>query len=369
MKYGENILRRIADNTIYIKRATGFFIFLLLFLLLINISSGIVVPKKNNSKVIKSFYDEKKETVDVVFLGTSHSYRSILPMQLWADSGISAVNLGTSSQPMIATYYLMKEAIRTQKPKVFVLEMYACIHSDYKEQKLMSFQSAVNFIPLNSTKLSLWWEQLRHDFTLREQLEFLFPVIKYHIRWTELLSEDFFTDNYRKGGMPTVKLEAQIPGEYSYDMWDLNPVVEKYLIKMCDLCRKEKIPLIVYTAPIAEDERFKMVCEKINSGNHLCREKGVIVFDMQDVMKGMNIDFSSDFYNFGHLNVSGALKLTKWMQKELLQRFSLEDHRGDPRYKSWENNLPRYKENLESQLIEHGKQLTGELEFEETDGL
>ena len=354
---------------LYGKRVAEILFFLAALYLLLNVCSGILVPKKQQSGAVKSFYDQKKETVDVVFLGSSHSYRSVLPMQLWEDYGISAVNLGTSSQPMIATYYLMKEAVRTQKPKAFVLDLYACSYSSYKKQNLMSFHSAVDFIPLNFTKLSLWWEQLRKDFNLAEQLEFLFPVIKYHNRWSELEETDFHVENYKKGGSPTAKIEAQSPGKKVDQMAELDHVVEKYLLKMCTLCQKEQIPLVVYTAPMAKDKSYKRICKKVNTGNRLCRENGVIVFDMQDVMEGMEIDFRTDFYNSQHLNVNGARKLTAWMAGELLQRFEFTDHRGDPRYISWESALPRYQNDMENLIYQHKKQLTGELELEETDGL
>lgn len=341
----------------------------MLLLLLVNLSSGIVTPKKSHADAVKSLYDQKKGTVDIAFFGSSHSYRSIFPMQLWEDAGISAMNLATSSQQLVATYYLMREAVRTQKPKVFVLELYGASYSDYKKYNVNLFHSSIDFIPLNFNKLSLWWEQLRHDFSLKEQLEFLFPVIKFHTRWMELTMDDFITDNFQKGGAPTTETEVQSPGKIIRKKGALYPTVEKYLLKICRLCQKEQISLVVFTAPVADDKHYKRICRKINTANELCRENGAIVYEMQDVIEGMNLDYQTDFYNSEHLNLSGAVKLTGWMEEQLLRQFELPDHRGDPRYRDWENDLPRYRENMEELWILHQQQLNGEAGSGVSDGL
>lgn len=49
---------------------------------------------------------------------------------LWDDFGIASFDLCGSIQPLWNTYYYMKEALETQKPKVMVVDMFAAVLAD-----------------------------------------------------------------------------------------------------------------------------------------------------------------------------------------------------------------------------------------------
>ena len=56
-----------------------------------------------------------------------------------------------------------------------------------------------------------------------------------------------------------------------------------------------------------------------------------------------NIDYSHDFYDYGHLNVYGATKYTLYFSKYLKERYDLPDHRDDQKYKSWDEEYESFK--------------------------
>ena len=345
-----------------LKRITGIVVFFVLLWEGNYMLSGLYVPKDNSSGIIKEFYQQKKDTVDVLFFGSSHSYRSIMPMELWKDAGISAMNLGTSSQPFVATYYLMKDSLRRQSPKVVVLELYGSQYEeDYGAGNISLFQSAVNFIPLNLTKLELWWNQIRKDFSWKEQVEFLFPLTGFHMRWDVLTDTDYFySAAYLQGGHPSEKLEKQVPGKVVTECKDLNETTEKYLKKMIDLCEKKQVPLIVFAAPMAaEFDRYENSCARINAACEYAEKRGVTVFRMSEVAESMDLDHTEDFYNSSHLNLFGALKLTKWFETYLTGHYEFQDHRKDPRYHNWEDALPRYEETVRQKRESLEKQKAG----------
>jgi hypothetical protein len=64
------------------------------------------------------------DTVDVMFIGSSHAFMNIDPSVLWRESGISAYVLGCGSQPIWESYYHLKEALKRQMPKVVFVECY-----------------------------------------------------------------------------------------------------------------------------------------------------------------------------------------------------------------------------------------------------
>ncbi len=76
-----------------------------------------------------AFRNLEEDSLDILVLGSSHAYVDINPAVLWSEYGIAAYDLCGSNQPMWNTYYYLKEALKTQTPKVVVLEAY-CVSLD-----------------------------------------------------------------------------------------------------------------------------------------------------------------------------------------------------------------------------------------------
>ena len=70
------------------------------------------------------FYQLDKNTVDVLFLGSSHGVSSFSPPKLYDDYSIRSYNLSSELQSLLVSYYWLKEALRYQTPKVVVLDTY-----------------------------------------------------------------------------------------------------------------------------------------------------------------------------------------------------------------------------------------------------
>ncbi len=64
--------------------------------------------------------------VDVLFLGSSHTYRGFDP-RIWEQRGYSSFNLGSSSQSPVQTELLVKEYLDQLRPKLAVYEVYGVL--------------------------------------------------------------------------------------------------------------------------------------------------------------------------------------------------------------------------------------------------
>ena len=85
-----------------------------------------VLRRKSGAEadMIHTFYDVKKDSLDVLFLGSSHLYYGVQPNVLWREYGIAAYDMGSAEQTVASSYFLLKEALAYQKPEVVVLETY-----------------------------------------------------------------------------------------------------------------------------------------------------------------------------------------------------------------------------------------------------
>ncbi|MCR4689720.1 MAG: hypothetical protein K5739_00015 [Lachnospiraceae bacterium] len=73
---------------------------------------------------MKAYHRLPKDSVDVVIFGSSHAYRNVDTPIMFEDYGITAYDLGSPGQRLALTYYQMKDDLKTQNPKVVVLEVY-----------------------------------------------------------------------------------------------------------------------------------------------------------------------------------------------------------------------------------------------------
>ena len=106
-----------------------------------------------------AFYENEENTVDVLFLGSSHMYTNVNTGMLWSDYGIAAYDLGGADQPFWNTYYFMTEALKTQKPKVIVAEIYSATVQKTHFQGVWTIENlfGMNFNPnfIESAKESI----------------------------------------------------------------------------------------------------------------------------------------------------------------------------------------------------------------------
>ena len=71
-----------------------------------------------------------KDSIDVLFMGTSHTYTGIDPATIWRKRGISSFVLAGPGQKLQITDFWLREALKTQHPKVVVLEAVGLYYSE-----------------------------------------------------------------------------------------------------------------------------------------------------------------------------------------------------------------------------------------------
>lgn len=113
--------------------------FCLVVVLMVNTLTDLFKPKWlenrwQSAKTNNSFYELKKDSTEVVYFGASVIAAAVDPFQLYEEQGISSYNLGVMSQPMLATYFWFREALKTQKMKVAVIEIKSAARTSIKAE-------------------------------------------------------------------------------------------------------------------------------------------------------------------------------------------------------------------------------------------
>ena len=321
-------------------------LFICIFAWMFKKVTHILSYKVHQNDTVGSFYKEKHDSIDVLFVGSSHSFSSFSPMGIWSDTGIASYNLATGSQTIPCSYYLIKEGIRTQHPKVIVLETYGFQYdSDYMSEARL--HEVVDNIPFNLTKLELTQNLLSEHFDFHEKLEFIFPIIRYHTRWYSLGSKDIKPRKvYLRGFCLHNKIQRQEKPELTTETGEIYQNNLEYFDKIIDLCEKNGIELVLCQAPMGESERYKSICQKTNTLKQYAEDREIRFVDFELLREEIELDYAMDFKNETHLNIIGAAKTTKYMGNYLRENFQLPDHRGESNYLSWDEDYEKYSKTI-----------------------
>ena len=140
----------------------------------------------------QSFYKMEKDTVDVLFLGSSHTISAFSPQELYDTAGIRSFNLGSEEQSLLISYYWLKEALRLHHPKAVVLDTILCFsrfETPYNSSE-PSIRKSLDPMKWSSVKLEA--VSAIHRLDAEQTLaSYVFPVIRYHSRWRDLVPNDF----------------------------------------------------------------------------------------------------------------------------------------------------------------------------------
>ena len=99
-------------------------IFLFSFILVLVCQREYNVLSWKDTPGIETLYTSEKDSIDVIFIGSSHSFCSLNTGILWNDYGIASKNIGDSGQRFPTSYYYLLDALKTQNPKVVFIELW-----------------------------------------------------------------------------------------------------------------------------------------------------------------------------------------------------------------------------------------------------
>lgn len=283
----------------------------------------------DSTTIINGFYEEEKNSIDVIFIGSSNCFCTINPMILYDKYGITAYDFASSSQPMNLSLLYLKEALKTQNPKVIVLEANMLVGNGPESATESALRWGYTDIPFSFDKLRCIYQSLgKID---GEYISYVFPMLFYHNRWRELTKSDYtyFMENKwnpTKGYLLTDEVSESAVDFSDYELEGSAQPDEANLAcldEMLALCRKKNIPLMLFKSPRQEWYRFHTkAVEEIASA------RGIPYIDYNTLIDEIAINGATDFRDAEHLNNAGAAKVTEHMGAYLAEQYNLIDRRA-----------------------------------------
>ncbi len=297
----------------------------------------VLVPKYDYGICsITNLYQQEEDAVDVLVLGTSLAYAGINTNVLWEEYGIASYNLCGAEQSYWISYYYLEEALKTQTPRLILLDAKASTYPRDYSSRGRTFLGTTGIADL-STRL----KAIRASVKEEDYLSFVLGFPQLHSYYSQMTWDNFAypPDNAGRGADWKGYIEATVTEEHSRPslVWvetkvDLQVRQEEYLRKIMALAQRENIPLMIVGIPNPDYANDHMY---YNTVWGIAEEYGVSYVNYNDPSIRFGLTYSSCFADWQHLNVKGSVIFSRKLGADLKDMFDLPDRRGEEKYESW----------------------------------
>jgi len=343
MKTGKIILQTVA--------------FLLVLMIVVFAVPGriLAVSTPGNYGRVKGFYAERPGSLDAVFIGASNVHSFWQPAIGWQTHGIAVYNLSFDSMPIMCSRYLIEEARKKQPDALYIINL-----NNFKSRPaadaLERFHGTVDYMPLSLEKIRFIREvAAQAGFSTGEQLELLFPFIRFHSRWSSLRSWSYGTQETKYKGSLTKK-------EYFRNAVDASKAFKLYsdartepkedamqvFTDLLDYLDREHVNALFVKVPQAVRQDFQ---GRMNVLEEVLESRGYPCLDMLNDYETVGINPRRDYYNTYHTNIRGAYKLTEYMANYLVEHYHFADKRGQAGYEDWDTAGRDYDKLIDSWIL------------------
>ncbi len=304
---------------------------ILFFVILALITAGlseIFIPyDAESTRQAKSFYDIEDDSVDVLIVTSSTGRNGLSPNEMWHEYGISAYTRGDSRQAPLVALFNAEDAFKHQHPKLVILAV-TQLFAGYKYRKNEPFlRKGMDYKKFSLDKLKIIEEIVFRD-RKQNTLSYLFPLLRYHSRWTDITYEDVAEElnpehDHMRGQHRVRKLQIledrpyydpdAEPAEYSPSSWD------DYQ-RVIECARENGAEVLLISMP-----EFDFTYDKHLTIEKLAKEVGVNYLDlnMEENFDKAGFEFGRDFYDIHHLNLIGARKATLYLSQYILDNYDI----------------------------------------------
>ena len=316
----------------------------------------LVVPKYMGDVVegnfIAEYYDEEKDH-DVIFLGDCEVYENFSPQVLWEEYGINSYIRGTAQQLVSQSYYVLEDTLKYETPDVVVFSVLAVALNEPAKESYN--RMTLDGLRWSSSKLNA----ILTSMTEEEQLlDYVFPLLRYHSRVTELTADDFTylfhrdlvshngyymrVDAKPAENIPTGRPLADYTIDYDQMMW---------LERIRALCQEKGVELVLVKAPSLYPYWYEQWDSQIAD---YAEQNGLLYVNLLDLSEEIGLDFSTDTYDGGlHLNLAGAEKLSHYFGEILQTQCGVANRRGEADLEAaWTEKAKWYAEDRKRQEAE-----------------
>jgi len=342
-------MRNIVKNKIFLL-ICSIIIFIILFVSI----SYLVRPITKSRQNICGFYAE--EEVDVVLIGGSACYCSWQPLTAWDAYGFTSYNFATDAMQPQTPLYAIKEVEKYHKPELFVIDLRPFQYGDLVGEDGINMERVSAF---RNFADNLKYTGNRYAFiqnyapASEEKWTYHFDIAKYHsglnnlfnlTNWKymdnkqELLSKGF---HYHDSTTAVDIFDTSSVSDEQVLSEEINNMFTELLAYCKDNGHQVLFVVYPYSGADEDQRKYNYMLGKIE-------EYGFGYLNMHENMKEVGLNNKTDFYDWNHVNILGADKVTAYLGQYLFEHYDLPDNRNNEAYKSWNEDYKIWNDEMEA---------------------
>lgn len=319
----------------------------------------LLVPKYVDGVVegafIAEYYQEKNKDFDVIFVGDCEVYENFSPIKLWKEYGINSYIRGSAEQYIWQSYYILEDTLRYNKPEAVIFNIQSLQFNESQSEAYN--RMTLEGMKWSSSKVNAIRASMKEG---EKFLDYVFPILRYHTRWSELTPDDvkymFSRKKVTHNGYymrVDVKPAGNVPPGRELLDYSFGDNAWNYLNKITELCKKNGITLILIKAPSLFPYWYDEWDVQVKD---YAKENDLMYINFLELIDEIGIDYNTDTYDAGlHMNLSGAEKLAGYIGKILSEEIGIPDRRDDEELSSiWENKIEDYEAEKKAQYEQYG---------------
>ena len=309
------------------KKAGACVCFVLLFLVLFNAVFSVLLDKEQTWYKHRNYTALPQNTVDILYVGNSH-FNAAINAALVDEmvSGTFGFNYSVSGMRMDYAYYRLKEALRTQSPRLVVLDTFCLVplHEGESTGEENVICWSLDGIPLNTDKIAA----VNDLVPLENRPAYLVPFIKYHARWEHLTVEDvvgaFDASVYDYFGRAPETTDRAMAHEDEHFTQNLSLITEAaaidpihldYLNRFIALAQENGAQVLLFGTPYRQ-QFGQNSADGVRVHNYLrgslVNGETVRLLDTNEHYAAISFTYS-DMRDDGHVNLAGAEKTSRFL--------------------------------------------------------
>ncbi len=282
------------------------------------------------------FRNLPEQKIDVLALGSSHIQYAFNPADFYAETGYYSYVLGSSCQPFSESYYMLREALKTQHPSVVLLDVFTLL-----PQSQVCYADGVYYLAMDMMSEPVRTEAsggLPETMDFDTKLSYTLDLYMNHGNWKRM---DFTHPE-------TILNAAKAKEGYSWDMGYVReapkilqytpletfPVTETltlseeeklWIEKIAGLCEANGIHLLFLKTPYLENQED---ANKLAAIWNCLDERGLPYIDF--IAKAQELEWFMDMNgDTWHNNTWGAEIVTRYLAETIVKNGWVSNHTGD----------------------------------------
>ena len=244
---------------------------------------------------------EPDNSIQVLFYGDSEGYAAFYPKLLESEYNINSFVCATAAQHLCDSYAIMNENVKTQSPKVIVLET-NCLYRNLDD------------------------DEFGKDIVMRYLYD-KSDLFAYHSDWKIVARKALpkKREVNRRKNRGFVVRKGVIPykgGKYMKKTDSVEKIPEtniKYLEQINSFCKEHNIAFVLVSVPSPTNWSYK----RHNGVAEWALSNSVTYIDL-NLEKSLKINWKKDSKDGGdHMNLAGAKKVTRFLGRYLADNYNL----------------------------------------------